>query len=78
VVCGIIDTTSEDGSITKKYLNPSGGTRDSNEVAQDPNTESKVGSSANPCATSKLEFRNANLEARKSVSTRGMYGVRLY
>lgn len=78
MVCGITDTTFEDGSVIEKDLNLSRGIGDGNEVVRDPYTRSRVGSSTNLHATSKLEFINAKLEARKSISTRGTYGGKLY
>jgi len=69
MVCGAINTTFEDRSITTKDLNPSGGTGDNNEVTQNPNTRSRVGSLANPHATSKAKFRNVELEVRKGALT---------
>lgn len=71
MVCGIIDTTFEDGSVAAKDLNPRQGTGDNNEVARDLHTRSRVGSSVNPRLALKLEFRNAKPKARKSVSTGG-------
>jgi len=78
VVCGISKTTSEDGFVTTKDLNPSQGTGDNSEVTRDPNTGFKVGRSANLCTALKLEFRNAKLEAGKSVPTMGTSRGRLY
>lgn len=72
MVSGVIDTTSEDGSITTKDLNPSQSFGGSNKVAQNSNTRSSVGSSTNPRTTTQPKFRNAELEERKGALTRGM------
>lgn len=78
MVCGIIDATSKDSTITVKYLNPSRSIRNRNEITRNPNIGSGVGSSKNPHATPKPELINAKLEARKGDLFRGVHRGRMH
>jgi len=70
VVCGVLNTTSKDRAITTKDLNPSRSIRDCDEISRNPKIGSRVGSSANPRAITKLMLIDAKLKTRTSAATR--------
>jgi len=71
MVCSIIDTTLNDGTITVKNFHPGWSIRDGNEIAWDPYTRPWVGSPTNPCAAAKFVSRDENFEIGQEKSTGG-------
>ena len=62
MVCGIFDTTPEDGTVTTETLNPGRGIKNGDGVARNTNIGSGVGCLTNPRATTKPMLGDAEFE----------------
>jgi len=62
VVCGVVDTTPENNTVAIEALNPGRSIGNDDEVAQNTDIGSRVGSPTNPRATTKSMFRDAEFK----------------